>query len=136
MNKVIRVLQWHLREENKKYGSVLVDIPESQWTDTMISLSVRPREVWRSSQFLVEVFPEKDGASRMSVCRTMVGEDGKWVDGISWDQLMKIKDQCGYGRDWAVEIFPSNDDVVNVANMRHLWLIPSAPAFAWIKDGN
>jgi hypothetical protein len=32
---------------------------------------------------------------------------------------------------WAVEIYPADGDVVAVANMRHLWLLPEAPAFAW-----
>ena len=31
---------------------------------------------------------------------------------------------------WVVEILPAAESQVNVANMRHLWLLPEAPAFA------
>lgn len=131
MSKAIRILQRYLREESKKYPPFMVDIPFSEWPDTLLNLKEKPREVWRSNRFLVQIFPLKDGAARMTICRTMVNEDGLWVDGISWEELMAIKDQCRYGKDWAVEIFPPCDQIVNVANMRHLWLIPDAPSFAW-----
>lgn len=39
----------------------------------------------------------------------------------------------GLADSWAVEVFPADADVVNVANMRHLWILPDAPAFAWRK---
>lgn len=129
MSREIRRKQAHLRAQNKMYGPRMIDIPESQWEFKQF----KPREVWRSSSHLVQIFPLQDGASRMTVARTMIGEDGQWLPGISWDELMRIKDECGYGRDWAVELFPPNDQVVCVANMRHLWLVPEAPAFAWRK---
>ena len=45
-------------------------------------------------------------------------------DGISWDTLQAIKNDM-LGEDTvAVEIFPSEYDVVNEANIRHLWEIP------------
>jgi hypothetical protein len=128
MSREIRQKQKFLREENKKYSFRLIDIPESSWPQH----SPKPSEVWRSNQHIVQIFPLKDGASRMTVCRTMIGEDGRWLDGIKWDDLMRLKEECGYGRDWAVEIFPPSDCVVNVANMRHLWLVPDPPAFAWL----
>ena len=36
---------------------------------------------------------------------------------------------CG-ARD-AVEVYPADADVVNVANMRHLWLVAGELAFKW-----
>lgn len=54
-------------------------------------------------------------------------------DGISWDALQEIKGAVGYADRDAVEIYPRDADVVNVANMRHLWITPEPIAFAWRK---
>lgn len=48
--------------------------------------------------------------------------DGR--DGITWDVLQRIKNDM-VGRDeLAIEIFPPADQVVNDANIRHLWIVP------------
>lgn len=88
--------------------------------------------LWRSRKFLAQLFRQRDGTLRLSVNRTMVGLDGdRWIDGITWDELQQVKAECGFGDRWAVEIYPPDYDVVNVANVRHLFLLPEAPAFAW-----
>lgn len=51
--------------------------------------------------------------------------DGK--DGISWDDLQKIKNEYAGEDKVAIEIYPRESDVVNETNMRHLWVIP--PSF-------
>lgn len=56
--------------------------------------------------------------------------DGRWADGISWDDLQRVKYEIGRGDQWAVEMFPPDDEVTNVANMRHLWII-ATPSFGW-----
>ena len=89
--------------------------------------------VWRSRFFLAQIFPLIEGGQRLSVCRCEITREGDWRADISWQELMDIKAECGFQTDWAVEIFPPNTDVVNVANMRHLWLIDEAPKFAWKK---
>jgi hypothetical protein len=126
--------EWHakaaaLRKENARFGPKLVEIPREHW----------PREgpqlaIWRSRDFLVQVFPEPDGVIRLSVNRTALNREGGWADGISWDELQSLKQQCGYGDRWAVEVYPSDGDIVCVSNMRHLWLLPGAPPYAWIRD--
>lgn len=90
----------------------------------------RIMEVWRSRDFLLQVFKESDGIERLSICRTQL--DGqRWQDGISWDDLQRLKRECGRGDRDAVEIYPADADVVNVANMRHLWVLPIALPFKW-----
>jgi len=127
MSRESRIRQAYLREQNKAYGLLFVRIPEEQWPKT----EPRPVECFRNSQFLVQIFAHEDGASRMTICRTVIGDDGMWKDGIAWEELQSVKNQCGYAHCWAVEIFPPSQEVVNVANMRHLWLLPEAPSFAW-----
>jgi hypothetical protein len=88
--------------------------------------------LFRSRRFLVQVFAEDDGVFRLSVNRTDWSADtGKALDGIGWDQLQRLKTEAGFGAQWAVEIFPAEADVVNVAPMRHLWVLPEPPPFAW-----
>jgi hypothetical protein len=73
-----------------------------------------------------------NGAERLTICRTTVDPSAaRWLEGIGWDDLQRLKRECGRGERWAVEIFPADSEVVNVANMRHLWVLPEAPSFAW-----
>jgi hypothetical protein len=72
---------------------------------------------------------------RLSVCRTSLAGD-RWQDGITWDELQRLKRECGYGDADAIEVFPADTDVVNVANMRHLWVMADPIACAWRKTPN
>lgn len=88
--------------------------------------------LFRSRQFLLQVFHDKNGGLRLSVNRTEYDERKQsWREDISWDELQRLKAEAGFADRWAVEIYPAADAVVNVANMRHLWLLGEAPAFAW-----
>ena len=106
-----------------------VIVPRSKWP--LFKLSGLT-EVWRSRYYLIQVFQEKNGVERLSVCITDADSaTGRWKDGISWESLQEIKRQVGRGDKDAVEVFPKDADVVNVANMRHLWVLPEALPFAW-----
>lgn len=56
---------------------------------------------------------------------------GKWLqvwrkdgnDGITWDQLQEVKDLVFGEEATAVEIFPASSQVVNLLNVRHLWVL-------------
>jgi len=115
-----------LAKENQKYPDYLIEIPEGQWPYTLPTL----REIWRSKDFLVQIHDERGSADRMSVCRTEVSGES-WKDGITWDELQRLKSECGRRDRWAVEIYPPENDTVNVANMRHLWLLDCPPAYGW-----
>jgi hypothetical protein len=92
-----------------------------------------PTEAWRSRYFLVQVFSEKDAIERLSVCRTSHNGE-RWEDQISWDELQRLKAECGRGEKFAVEIFPADRDIVNVANLRHLWIMPAPLPFGWTRE--
>lgn len=90
------------------------------------------KRAWRSRHFTAQLFDEPNGL-RLSVQRS---EDAPPVRGgrerpISWDELMEVKRQVGFGDRWAVEIFPPDDQVVDVAPMRHLWVLPGEPDYGW-----
>lgn len=44
--------------------------------------------------------------------------------GISWDVLQRIKNDMVGPDMLAIEMFPPDDQVVNDANIRHLWIVP------------
>ncbi|MCY1303588.1 hypothetical protein D9M70_533020 [compost metagenome] len=118
-----------LEEANAAFPAYLVRLQPEAWPEYH---PPRLIEVWRSRYFLVQVFAETGNVQRLSVCRASHNGDS-WVDQITWDELMKVKRECGRGDRDALEVFPADKDIVNVANMRHLWLPPVPVEFAWRK---
>lgn len=105
------------------------ELPRDQWPDQ----NAPQLRVLRSRDFLVQEFSaEAPALVRLSVCRTTLRGD-RWQDGITWDDLQRLKRECGYGDADAIEIFPADVDIVNVANMRHLWVMNGFIACAWRK---
>ena len=113
--------------------SELTQVPRSQWpaqpSDAQVAV-----EVWRSKKWLVILYVEKNGNLRMTVNRATITKNGKWEAEITWDELMRCKREIGRGEQWAVECFPPDSEVVNVANMRHLFLLDEPPSFGWRKE--
>ena len=127
-----------IKRENSKWPDHLVEVPKEDWPttnnlETALAGVLRTR-VMRSNKFLVQAFHrQSDGEIRISVVRAEIGPDSKYLDGISWDDLQQIKRELGWGHLMAVEIYPADKDIVNVANMRHLW-IPAKPIdIGWKK---
>ena len=120
--------------ESAKYPAHLVRFPEESLTAYRASSAVprdeQPNEMWRSNKYLVQVYYEPDGIERLSIHSTE--HDGtRWRDGITWDTLQRLKSECGRGDRDALEVYPSDAHVVNVANIRHLWVMPEPVQFAW-----
>jgi len=121
--------QKFLARQNARYTNDLVPVPRAEWgAETPSSNRVG---VYRSRRFLVQVFEEQQGIVRLTVNRTTMIRPGVWQDGITWDELQKIKNDLGYRDRDAVEMFPRERDTVNVANMRHLWVLPAILPFGW-----
>lgn len=116
-----------LARDNLQFPIALQRLPDAEWKRNTIAKQI---EVWRSREFLVQVFAEGDGVIRLTVCKTAVAGDD-WQAEIAWEELQRLKRECGRGEQFAVEVYPADVDVVNVANMRHLWILPIALPFAW-----
>jgi len=104
------------------------------WPTAMVGLQRPPERVWRNRAFLVQQYVENRAPPRLSINRLRMLANGRWADGITWDEIQNLKAQAGYGDRWAVEIFPAARDVVDVANVRHVWLLDDAPEFAWRRN--
>ena len=100
------------------------EIRKSQWPSQPENLN----RVFKSEGYLVQEYIA-DGQIRLSINCVQMGIN-RWIDGISWDVLQGIKNKIGYGDKCAIEIYPPEKDLVNVANMRHLWIV-EMPSFAW-----
>lgn len=121
-----------LERDNAKQPVVLEEIPIEQW----LNIAKGQSRIFRSRDFLVQEFPALIPAVvRLSVCRTTLNGE-RWKDGVSWDDLQRLKRECGYGDRDAIEIYPSDADVVNVANMRHIWVMAEPVPCAWRKPSN
>lgn len=119
---------------NAKLPLYLEAVPRSEWPYTRQSIEALPVAVWRSRHFLVSQYTApKPAVCRLSIHRTTLDGD-RWADGITWDELQRLKCEAGFDDAWAVEAYPPAREVVNVANIRHLWLLPEAPEYFWQKD--
>ncbi len=98
----------------------------------------RPVLAWRSREFVVQLVTEGEDRTRLTVQRARATD---WFEPrnrdlrpISWDDLMEVKRQCGYGQSWAIEIYPPDAESIEAFPMRHLWLLSEAPAQAWQRS--
>ncbi|HEX5354328.1 MAG TPA: hypothetical protein VFW60_09625 [Rhodanobacteraceae bacterium] len=124
----------HLERQNATFPTHIVQLPESSWPSGYRPPNIR--EVWRSREFLVQVFDQGPGVTRLSVCKTAWNEKrDRWADGISWEDLQRIKRECGRGGLDAAEAYPRDSDVVNVANMRHLFVFNEPLSWLWREGG-
>lgn len=121
-----------MEKENARRPQALEEVPPSQWPMTRSQYDPKRRGVWLSREFLVQQFQE-DGATRLSVCRTLVDGNGAWLAEITWDELQRIKREVGMGDKYAIEIYPRDREVVNVANMRHLWVLDEPLSHGWFS---
>lgn len=122
-----------LEAESRKWPEQLVPVPFEQWP-AAVALHGRVFQVWRSRRYLVQGFLEEGGVLRLTICRAALNVAGGWEDGLGWDQLQAIKAECGFGAREAVEVYPPDRDVVNVANFRHLWVLPEGLPFTWRRS--
>ena len=83
--------------------------------------------VWESDEFSVGAFMDQ-GFIRLDIMRRNM------ADGITWDELNQIKNECGFSEFDACEFFPRQHDIVNTANIRHLYI--SSSLFPVLKRNN
>lgn len=120
----------YLQERNQRYPAHLIEVPRDEWPEYVPPGLLSAK---RSKAYLVQVFNEGRAGVlvRLSVNRTGVTPRGSWTQDIPWEDLQRLKREAGYGGFDAVEVFPNDANVVNVANIRHLWVMADPLPFAW-----
>lgn len=120
----------YIRSENLNWPDVLTEVPKP-WPVTPVGFQ-RPVRLLRSKSFLCQIFQEPNGVLRLTVNRTELAKNSTdWRPMITWEELQDLKGQAGYGDSYAIEIYPRDRDEVNVANMRHLWILPAPLEIGW-----
>ncbi len=125
----LKVRRDYLRKQNAQYTEAFEEVPRSNWP---ANIPDRLAHAYRSRQFFVQIYDLPDGVIRLTVCRTVVKGDD-WAAEISWDSLQDIKRRLGYGDRYAIEVYPRDVDLVNVAAMRHLWVLPEPLHIGWFR---
>ena len=119
-----------LARDNANQPNTLQEVLRRHWPNP----NAPQLRVLRSRDFLVQEFSAPAPAVvRLSISRTVLDGD-RWQDNIAWEDLQRLKYECGYANQDAVEVFPADVDVVNVANMRHLWVMAEPVPFAWRRS--
>jgi hypothetical protein len=123
-----------LKRDNHRHPDELFRLLPSEHASQTERSGGRLVEVWRSKYFLVQVYRPEDGYQRVSVCRAEIDTTNRrWRDGLTWEDLMRVKREIGRGESEAVEAYPADSDIVNVANFRHLILCEVPLPFFWRK---
>ncbi|MGL5719865.1 MAG: DUF7694 domain-containing protein [Alphaproteobacteria bacterium] len=130
----ISELRRELKAKNSEATRHLELVPKDEWP-LQLERGREPLRVWRSRYFLVQEY-EESGYIRISVVdsrtlKSFSNNSPKFGGSITWDELQQIKRDIGYGDKCAVEVFPPDNLVVNIANMRHLWVLDYVPNFCW-----
>jgi hypothetical protein len=121
------------RDLAKERPRDLTIIPPEEWPPDRGSM-VRPIRCWHSRKYLVQMFEAgEDSAAmyRLSICRVTLQAGGRWDEGLTWQEIQDIKRELGFGDRYAVEIYPRDVDVVDVANMRHVWILQDQLPIGW-----
>lgn len=127
----------YARRESVKRPVKLTEIPPDLWPSGYRTDARAPTKAYASREFLAQLYDvgAREGRTtmRLSICRVTLKDDGRWEENISWDELMRVKRECGFGDRYAIEIYPEDREIVNVANMRHLWLLATPLTIGWFK---
>lgn len=108
-------------------GSEMREVPRDRWP-FIPGIESIPHRVWLSNGFMAVLYEQAyDHQLRLTVNRTKRDARKNWKDGITWDELQRIKQEC-LGDVWCVEVYPPEADVVDVSNMRHLFVLDEPPA--------
>lgn len=118
----------------------LTPVPAERWPPMRLKLvGVAMLAVWESKDYLVQTYTsptlqiggERFEVFRITVHRVTLDKTGRFDADISWEELQAIKAAVGLGDAYALEIYPCEIDLVNVANMRHLWVLDRPLPLGW-----
>ncbi len=120
-----RALAKHKRALIASYPEKLTMVLDGDKSLPYTSHAMDLREVWRSKKFTVMVW-NVPADTKISIQRNEWNPSTRrYADGITWDEIMEIKRDIGLGESTGVEFFPADTDVINIANVRHIWFFPN-----------
>lgn len=106
------------------YPDTLEKVPEN---DPNVPYSSHPEDIkaiFRSKKYTVILYKMNKitGRQRFSITRNeWSSKERRYVGNISWDEIMEIKRQIGLGDVECWEYYPKDSEIINEANMRHIF---------------
>lgn len=111
----------------KAWTRSMEELRRDEWP-LMLGIESVPLRVWRSRDYLAVLYEQRaDGNRRLTVNSLRRDPHGRWRDGITWDELQRVKDECLGPETWCVEVYPAESALVNENNQRHLWVLDGPP---------
>jgi hypothetical protein len=84
-------------------------------------INVYPEQFWYNNVYSVQLY--RHTTDWGEVMQLLVREHNQSAD-IPWRDLQRIKNEL-VGHDWiAIEVFPTQEDLIDQANCFHLWVLP------------
>lgn len=127
-----------MQKENMNYSRLFVRLPQENVDKLNYRLepsSIPVHSAFRNKFFLVQIYIHNENLIRLSINRTELDHKGYWKDGILWDEIQHIKNTLGYEEFDAIEVYPKKSDLVDVSNIRHIWILKNHDLdFIWRKD--
>lgn len=119
-----RALEKVKRQLMASYPDTLEIVPEN---DPNLPYSSHPQDIdkiYRSKKYTVIVWNVPAG-KKLSIQRNeWDSHTNRYKDNITWDEIQEIKRKCGFGEQNAIEFYPPDSEVINIANVRHIWILP------------
>jgi hypothetical protein len=126
------------QEAAAKRPERLTPIPRDRWPPCFSGES--QLQAWESQAYLVQHYRAAPfngiACTRLSASWFPVVKEKQWAAGwlwpdpLSWSQIQAIKREV-LGDLFAVEIYPPDEDVVDLANTRHLFVFAEPLALGW-----
>lgn len=93
----------------------------------IFSLESEVLDVWMSKDYIAILYRQLiDNQKRLTV--NSLRKNGKdYKDGITWDELQRIKNECLGKEVWCIENYPAESKLINLSNQRHLFLLDEPP---------
>lgn len=111
-------------------GRAMAEVPMEEWP-VVVAMTCRPLRVWQSRDYLAVLYEEPGGQRRLSVNSVRRNPQGMWRDGITWDELQRVKDECLGPETWCAEAYPAESALVRESNIRHLFVMDGKPEWSW-----
>ena len=112
----------------KVYGERMEPIPRDEWPMDEVGKSL-VIGAWQSRDYLAVLYMQTNSGFLRLTVNSVRRKGGDWRDGITWDELQRVKNECLGEETWCVENYPAQSELVNVSNMRHLFVMDGPPNF-------
>lgn len=136
LNEQLRMmLRNHGISYNRTLGRRMQEVAREEWPPMPPGIQNPPERVWLSRDYLAalyrDVAPDGKGIAYMRLSVNRTRRDGAgWRDGITWDELQRVKNECLGPEVWCAEAYPAESAKVDVANIRHLYVLWYKPDWA------